>query len=110
LGSISCKRIDTGDGRRVNVAPSKKPSKAVQKMINEMNLSVGRRIKADRKERFDAVLKKERFETYEDVYNFVMGLTKFQQLTLACRAVVYGGDSPEQLKKSFEKKKVPNEG
>jgi deoxyadenosine/deoxycytidine kinase len=92
------------------VAPSKKPSKAVQKMINEMNLSAARRIKADRKERFDAVLKKEKFETYNDIYDFVMGLTKTQQLTLAMNVVLFGGQSPVHLKESFAKKKVKNEG
>ena len=79
-------------------------------MINEMNLTAARRIKAERQKRFADVLKKEKFETWGEVYDFIMGLTKNQQLTLAGRAVLFGGLTPIELKESLEKKKVKHEG
>jgi hypothetical protein len=84
----------------------KRVPKYIQIEIDKFNLEYARKIQSQRREKFAAVLKKEKFETVGDLFDFIGGLTPTQIKVIATRYIMeHSYQSPEALREGLKSKK-----
>jgi hypothetical protein len=87
-------------------AKKKRVPKYIQVEIDKMHLELARKIQAGRREKFEAVLKKEKFETVGDLFDFIGGLTPTQIKVITARYVMeHSYQSPSALREGLKNKK-----